>query len=104
MITDGCPTPGRSHRPSAPAENTVFGLLLASSDTVQVMPSDDVANPIDALLAPDEMLNHIRYMGESSRTVGLATVMLATFVITVPRSVHWIPSPEVARPMPPDFR
>src|SRR6185369_13026944 len=56
-ITDGCPTPGRSQAPSAPVENIVFMLLSGSSDTVQVTPSVDVANPMLALFAPEVMLN-----------------------------------------------
>src|SRR5262249_3198825 len=99
-----CPTPGRSHRPSAPAGKTGLMLLSPSVDTDQLMPSLDVANPMAALFAPEVMLNHIRYTGESSTTVGLATVTSPPFEITVPRSLHWIPWDEVAKPMPPSFR
>src|SRR5258705_3980491 len=104
MSTDGCPTPGRSHAPSVPAENTGINVLFESCDTVQVMPSVDVANPIPALLVPKVMLNHIRYMGPSSTTAGFATAISPRFVITVPRSVHWIPSAEGATPIATAFR
>src|SRR5437870_3165658 len=79
MMTDGCPTAGRSHRPSSPTENTVLRFLSVSCDTVQVIPSVDVANPITALLAADVMLNHMRYTGPSRITAGFATAISPKF-------------------------
>src|SRR4249920_1819400 len=83
MITDGWPTPGRSHRPSPPAEKTAAGFWFESCDIDQEMPSDEAANPIVPLLVPDAMLNHMRYTDDSSTTDGFATAISPMFASTV---------------------